>query len=604
MCGTEQSKQAPELDPNFKAQKSEGSPFEQYMRLKTEAQTGGDLAFEKGHQNELQQKATSKFGADKTLTNSGKFYTTKQVDVVNNSIQKTATIIPKETILNTINYEGIDKKISRFGTVVPTQGQDLIEGLRTSSSNQIFSHTEWTKINEGLGKGMYTDKEFPASEKSVKGNNKQPGMPEKLKELNNLTKDLIWKRAAEIDPKIQVIVDGIDPSDVVQGALNNSYFLAAVSALAEYQNRVQRIILQQDQSQNGAYGFAFNHVGNWKAVTIDDFLPIIKNEDNKLKFLGANSLKSEMWVPLLEKAYAKVYGGYDLIGNGGDMRHALTDLTGAPSETFFLKEFEVESQAGGKGYLPYNENQKKITDNKQATTPAPTDPKNKPINNKIDDKDTTNTKTTQPAITTTQIHSNEGKNKLWNLIKNADINKNIICAGTKTSREICDEYQAPFKAWSVKNTDKTLDYFSVDYFGLYSGFSYTLIGIAEYSGEKLVQLRNPKAVAEWKGDWGRTSTKWDSVKPEYRDHLKEDGMFYMPFDQFMNFFNDVTINYYDDSYVHTAFRDRINKDTINVYSVVVNTPGEYFFTVSQRDKRSKGTTTGTNGIFLIKIIIF
>jgi Calpain family cysteine protease len=131
-----------------------------------------------------------------------------------------------------------------------------------------------------------------------------------------------------------------------------------------------------------------------------------------------------------------------------------------------------------------------------------------------------------------------------------------------------------------------------------------LIGIAEYSGEKLVQLRNPKAVAEWKGDWGRTSTKWDSVKPEYRDHLKEDGMFYMPFDQFMNFFNDVTINYYDDSYVHTAFRDRINKDTINVYSVVVNTPGEYFFTVSQRDKRSKGTTTGTNGIFLIKIIIF
>lgn len=39
--------------------------------------------------------------------------------------------------------------------------------------------------------------------------------------------------------------------------------------------------------------------------------------------------QNELWVILLEKAYAKVYGNYwDIVG--GDPVHALRDLTGAP----------------------------------------------------------------------------------------------------------------------------------------------------------------------------------------------------------------------------------------------------------------------------------
>jgi hypothetical protein len=187
------------------------------------------------------------------------------------------------------------------------------------------------------------------------------------------------------------------------------------------------------------------------------------------------------------------------------------------------------------------------------------------------------------------------------LIKNADINRHIICAGTNTSSKIADEYLAEFKEWSLKdeNQEKSMDHFAVDHFGLYPAFSYTVIGIAEYSGEKLVRLRNPKGVVEWKGDWGDHSPKWDNIQEEFRQEIKEDGIFYMPFVEFANFFNEVTINYYDDSYVQTAFKDRLYKDTIQVYDVTVTTPGEYFFMVSQRDKRDFGAPGGSNSKFIL-----
>lgn len=44
--------------------------------------------------------------------------------------------------------------------------------------------------------------------------------------------------------------------------------------------------------------------------------------------------QNELWVALLEKAYAKVYGSYHNI-IGGDPVYALRDLTGCPYERFF-----------------------------------------------------------------------------------------------------------------------------------------------------------------------------------------------------------------------------------------------------------------------------
>ncbi len=44
-----------------------------------------------------------------------------------------------------------------------------------------------------------------------------------------------------------------------------------------------------------------------------------------------------MWVPILEKAYAKAYGSYKAI-EAGNIDEAMRDLTGSPSFSFEISE--------------------------------------------------------------------------------------------------------------------------------------------------------------------------------------------------------------------------------------------------------------------------
>ena len=67
--------------------------------------------------------------------------------------------------------------------------------------------------------------------------------------------------------------------------------------------------------------------GVQELVIVDDYIPCVASGD---KPCFSESRGNELWVILLEKAWAKVHGSYERI-NGGHAHLTLHDLTGAPS---------------------------------------------------------------------------------------------------------------------------------------------------------------------------------------------------------------------------------------------------------------------------------
>ena len=72
-------------------------------------------------------------------------------------------------------------------------------------------------------------------------------------------------------------------------------------------------------------------------VTVDEHLPFLYNSDDGLVY-GDHSVDGGLWMPILEKAAAKLFGNYEML-SGGLMGPAVQTLTGAPY--FDTKHSEV-----------------------------------------------------------------------------------------------------------------------------------------------------------------------------------------------------------------------------------------------------------------------
>ena len=122
------------------------------------------------------------------------------------------------------------------------------------------------------------------------------------------------------------------PNDIKQGRCGDCYFLASLSALAEYPERIKRIFLTQTINEAGCYAVQLYINGERRTVVVDDYFPY-DSETETWAFSQPsrvdNTRLSEIWVLVLEKAWAKVFGSYQRI-EGGSAGEALYPLTGSP----------------------------------------------------------------------------------------------------------------------------------------------------------------------------------------------------------------------------------------------------------------------------------
>ena len=96
--------------------------------------------------------------------------------------------------------------------------------------------------------------------------------------------------------------------------------MSAFHALAKIPSRVENLFLNLENklSPNGIYGVNIYLLGVPHTVIIDDYLPLVDGAfpGTFKTYFSSVSPDSGFWVPLLEKAFAKLYGNYSHIAVG------------------------------------------------------------------------------------------------------------------------------------------------------------------------------------------------------------------------------------------------------------------------------------------------
>ena len=179
---------------------------------------------------------------------------------------------------------------------------------------------------------MWCDPEFPADDSSLYLNPVQP--PEWA------SPNVEWKRPHEIfqgEGPPMMMKDGFSPGDVKQGELGDCWLLGAFLCLATNPELLKNLIYH-DGIEYGYGVFRFFKNGEWQFVVIDTRIPYSPSTKEPLYARCVDP--QEFWVPLIEKAYAKLHKKYELL-NGGKMGEGMVDISGGVSEKYNLKAPET-----------------------------------------------------------------------------------------------------------------------------------------------------------------------------------------------------------------------------------------------------------------------
>ena len=214
----------------------------------------------------------------------------------------------------------------------------LIESISNSQipkDTQIWRHQKLASPNSA-----FTDELFPPMKKSLCPINEigRWAFPEDItqEDLNGWER-IQWARVENIfgSKNYQVFYEGINKDDIIQGGLGDCYFLSAVAALCKYPELVEKLFLIRTKSNEHCYGCYYRVNGIWKLVLVDDYLPCYGSWGLNFSFTSTNG--NELWVVLLEKAWAKLNGSYAKV-IGGEANEIFDVITNTYSEKIRIKK--------------------------------------------------------------------------------------------------------------------------------------------------------------------------------------------------------------------------------------------------------------------------
>ncbi|XP_049854657.1 calpain-11-like [Schistocerca gregaria] len=191
--------------------------------------------------------------------------------------------------------------------MLPAQGD-----VKPFKENQIYEELQEQCLKNGCN---FEDPEFPACASSL---------AVATRGLN-----IEWKRPKDITNGAVFFMDA-SPSDVIQGDLDDCWFLAPAAFLTQKPDLFSFVVPSNQDIESGILHFRFwqEDEGLWVDVVIDDRLPAQQDEitGNWNLIYARPGQDQQYWCPLLEKAFAKLNESYNNL-NGANVSEGLQCLT-------------------------------------------------------------------------------------------------------------------------------------------------------------------------------------------------------------------------------------------------------------------------------------
>ena len=137
----------------------------------------------------------------------------------------------------------------------------------------------------------------------------------------------------------ELFVDGADYTDVDQNGLADCYLMTALASLAH----TNPDILENMITDHGDGTYTVHFKGGFGDVRVDDDL--VASPSGVSLYAGTGDRDNpELWVAIIEKAYAKASGGYDEIQFGRAYK-VIAQLTGVDERNDFIRDKGEEFDA-------------------------------------------------------------------------------------------------------------------------------------------------------------------------------------------------------------------------------------------------------------------
>lgn len=326
-----------------------------------------------------------------------------------------------------------------------------------------------------------------------------------------------WIRAADLNRDVEeVLWDGIHPTDVRQGRLNDCWLIAGLSSMALFPELIESAFVTKEVSPIGKYVLRLwdYRTGAWVQVVVDDFIPCLPRSPRRkyaqpLFASFTEEGKNEIWPMILEKAFAKFVGGYGKL-NFGD------PIWGWQAMGRCRDLLDYEWRPGGRWELGRNDLQRQRLQWQR-----------------------TGQRRALAYVPGRTLSGDAMFKQLTQMMAGKNVIASSICSGDwQMSAHGCD-------------SDLLIDK------GLVPQHQFSVLYVAEVHAAdgrllRLVLQRNPITNSYiWTGDWGPQSKMWTRF-PEVRSKLQQlageawslddlSGEFWMSWDDFNFYFTDIDV---------------------------------------------------------------